>query len=71
MEDLTAAAEAYYKLTDEQTPDVPEDGKALYGRDSISNYIMIGAKQLGHEILTVDKNGKGKVDLDRATFQKL
>lgn len=71
VEDLTAAAEAYYKWTDEQTPDVPEDGKALYGRDSISNYIMIGAKQLGHEILTVDKNGKGKVDLDRATFQKL
>ena len=47
-EDLTAAAKAYYEWTDAQTPDVPEDGKALYGRDSVSNYIYIGSYQLGH-----------------------
>ena len=69
-EQLTAAAKAYYEWTDSLTPDVPEDGKALYGRDSISNYIYIGSYQLGHELFRV-ADGKLEIDLDRDTFKTL
>lgn len=68
---LTAAAEAYYKWTDEQTPEVFEDGKALYGRDSVGNYVFVGAKQLGHEIFKVNQDASLSVDLDRDTFKIL
>lgn len=70
QEDLVAAAEAYYKWTDEQTPEVENDGKALYGRDSVANYIYVGTKQLGHELFTV-KDGKVTIDMDRDTFKTL
>ena len=69
-EDLTAAAKSYYEWTDAQTPDVPNDGKALYGRDSMGNYIYIGCFQLGHELFHVD-HGELTVDLDRDTFKTL
>lgn len=69
-EDLTAAAKLYYEWTDARTPAIPEDGKALFGRDSVSNYIYIGAYQMGHELFRVE-NGKLTIDLDRATFKTL
>lgn len=70
-EDLTKAAEAYYNWTDSLTPDVANDGKALYGRDSAANYIYIGTKQLDHEMFKVSEDGKISVDIDRATFKTL
>lgn len=69
-EDLTSAAQAYYEWTDAKTPDVYEDGKALYGRDSVGNYIYLGCYQLGHELFTVE-NGELTVDMDRDTFKIL
>ncbi len=69
-EDLTAAAKRYYEWTDAQTPETPEDGKALYGRDSVANYVYIGCYQLGHEMFKVE-NGKMTPDIDRATFKTL
>ena len=69
-EALAAAAKTYYEWTDGLTPDVPEDGKALYGRDSVANYVYVGSYQIGHELFKVD-NGKLTVDLDRATFRTL
>lgn len=70
VEDLTAASEAYYKWTDSLTPNIAEDGKALYGRDSIANYVYLGCYQLGHELFNV-KNGKMTLDMDRDTFKTL
>lgn len=69
-EDLVAAAKVYYEWTDAQTPDIAEDGKALYGRDSMANYIYIGSYQLGNEMFTV-QNGVLTVDLDRDVFKTL
>ena len=46
-EGVTRVAQRYYQWTDEQTPDIPDDGKAFYGRDSMSNYFIIGMKQMG------------------------
>ncbi len=53
-EDLNSVAEKYYNYTDALTPDVPNDGKAFFGRDSTANYMVIGAKQLGYEYVTID-----------------
>lgn len=69
-EKLTAAAKAYYEWSDALTPNTAEDGKALYGRDSMANYIYIGSYQLGHELFKVE-NGELTVDLDRDTFKTL
>lgn len=70
-ESLVSAAEAYYNWTDAQTPDISDDGKALYGRDSVANYIYVGAKQLGHELFSVKDDGGVTTDLDRDTFKAL
>lgn len=56
VEGLVKTAEAYYNWTDAQT-DTPNDGKALFGRDAIANYMLIGAKELGDTIFDV-KDGK-------------
>lgn len=71
IEDMVKAAEKYYKWTDSLTPNKKEDGKALYGRDSVSNYIYIGAVQMGHPLFTIDKSGEVTMDLDKETFRKL
>ena len=47
LEGVTETAKRYYEWTDSLTPDVPDDGKAFYGRDSMSNYFIIGMKQMG------------------------
>lgn len=70
-EDLAAAAKEYYEWTDSLTPDVLNDGKALYGRDSVANYVYIGTAQLGHEMFTVEEDGKVSVDIDKDTFRTL
>lgn len=68
-EGIAKTAELYYKWTDEQTQE-PHDGKAFFGRDSLSNYMLSGSSQLGHEIITV-KDGKTVIDFDKATLKKL
>lgn len=69
LEGLTRTAELYYNWTDAQTPE-PDDGKALFGRDAMANYFLIGAQQLGCTVLEVE-NGKMTVGLDKATARKL
>ena len=70
MEGVTAAAEAYYEWTDSQTPDVPEDGRAFYGRDAVANYFLIGMQQLGVEIFQVE-NGKVTLNVPREELHRL
>lgn len=57
LEGVVAVAERYYAWTDSLTPDVPDDGKAFYGRDSMSNYFVIGMKQMGVDIFDVADGG--------------
>ena len=70
-EGLTEAAGKYYDYTDALTPDVPNDGKAFFGRDSIANYMSIGAKQLGCSYVTLDKDGSAEMNVDKAALKKL
>ena len=62
IEDMVAAAAVYYEWS---------GGKALYGRDSLENYIYISTAQLGHEMFKVGADGKPAIDLDRGTFKAM
>lgn len=54
IEGVIKVAEKYYDWTDAQTPDIPDDGKAFYGRDAVGNYFIIGMRQMGKEIFEVN-----------------
>lgn len=70
-EGIAATAEKYYEYTDAQTPDIENDGKAFFGRDSVANYMNIGAKQLGSEFVTFDESGNPVLNLDESVVRKL
>ncbi|RKI66349.1 extracellular solute-binding protein [bacterium 1xD42-67] len=70
IEGVVEAAQDYYEWTDGLTPDVPEDGKALYGRDSMANYFIIGMKQLGVEIFQVE-NGELTLNVPKEELRRL
>lgn len=70
VQGIVKVAEEYYNWTDEQTPDIPDDGKAFYGRDSISNYFLIGMKQLGIDLLEV-KDGSVTLHADKDAIHTL
>ncbi len=69
-EGITAVAEKYYNWTDSLTPDVPNDGKAFYGRDSMSNYFVIGMKQMGQDMFSVE-DGKIVANTDKELIHRL
>lgn len=70
MESLVDTARRYYEWTDSKTPDVPADGKALFGRDAMANYMLIGSMQLDNEIFRVT-DGKMTLDFNKETVRKL
>ena len=69
-EGIASVAKRYYEWTDAQTPDTPNDGKAFYGRDSMSNYFVIGMKQMGTDLFDV-KDGKVVVNADKDKIRRL
>lgn len=70
IEGVVQVSKAYYDWTDSQTPDVPGDGKAFYGRDALPNYFFLGAEQLGQSLLEV-KDDRASVHADKTVFRKL
>lgn len=70
IEGITATAQAYYEWTDSLTPDIPEDGKAFYGRDALANYFIIGMQQLGVEIFHVE-NGEMTLNVPEEELYRL
>lgn len=68
-EGVARVAKQYYQWTDNQTPE-PGDGKAFFGRDAFANYMLIGSRQLGHEIYRIE-DGVPVLDFDRDTIKKL
>ncbi|MDE6833240.1 MAG: extracellular solute-binding protein [Ruminococcus sp.] len=69
-EGVVDIAGKYYEYTDNLTPDIENDGKAFFGRDSVANYMIVGAKQLDAEFIT-QKNGKLVMNIDKKTVRKL
>lgn len=70
IEGVNATAKAYYEWTDSLTPDIPEDGKAFYGRDALANYFIIGMQQLGVEIFHVE-NGEVTINVPEEELYRL
>ncbi len=70
VEGVTATARAYYEWTDGLTPDIPEDGRAFYGRDAVANYFVIGMQQLGVEIFQVE-NGEVTLNVPEEELYRL
>jgi len=71
LEGIAETAEKYYNYTDALTPDVKNDGKSFFGRDSIANYMTIGAKQLGAEFFSKDKDNNVIVNVDKDVVRRL
>ena len=70
LEGVVDVAKRYYEWTDSLTPDIPDDGKAFYGRDSMSNYFVIGMKQMGEDIFDV-KDGDVTIQADKEKVRRL
>jgi len=70
VEGITETAARYYDWTDAKTPDVPNDGKAFYGRDAMANLFIIGSMQRGVELFHVE-NGKVTLNVDRDVFYEI
>lgn len=69
IEALVETAKRYYEWTDSLTP-VPNDGKALYGRDAMANYMLIGSMQLGVEMFARE-NGRAVLNFEEEIAKKL
>ena len=69
-EGITAVAQRYYEWTDSLTPDVPGDGKAFYGRDSMSNYFLISMKQMGVDLFDA-QNGAVTLRPEKEQLRRL
>ena len=69
IEGLVATAGAYYDWTDAQTPEA-DDGKALFGRDAMANYMLVGARQLGDTLFEV-QDGKMTLNFEKDVARKL
>ncbi len=61
VEGVVETARAFYEWS---------GGKALYGRDSMSNYFNIGMRQMGTELFEAS-DGKATVNLDRDKVRRL
>lgn len=70
LEGLVRTAQAYYEWTDARTPDVSGDGRALFGRDAMANYMLIGSMQMGTEIFQVS-DGKMTLNFEKETVRRL
>lgn len=68
-EGIRKTGELYYNWTDRLTEE-ENDGKAFFGRDSLANYMLVGANQMGEEIIRV-KGKEVTVNLDHDTMRKL
>ena len=66
IEGLVDTAGKYYDWTAAQTG----EGKALFGRDAMANYLLIGAQQLGNPVFEVE-TGKMTVTLTEETARRL
>lgn len=69
-EELVAAAKLYYEWTDSLTPDIKYDGKGLYSRDALDNYVILSSAELGNPVFSYEE-GKPVVNMDYDTFKVL
>jgi len=70
VEDITRVAELYYNWTDSLTPDVQNDGKSFFGRDSMANFIIIAFKEFDTELFNVN-DGVATIEIKTDVMKKV
>ncbi len=70
IEKLIDASEVYYNWTDSLTPELANDGKALFGRDSLDNYFLFGLHQFGYSLENISSENLYS-DEYKKVFRKL
>jgi multiple sugar transport system substrate-binding protein len=71
FEGIRETAAAYFEWTDAKTPEIPNDGKALYGCDAVSNFAIISYKQLGSDFFIVNSDNTGEIDLNNPAMKTI
>ncbi len=66
FEGIADAALAYYAWTDNQTPDLPNDGKSFFAADALFNLVQVGLVQLG-----VSPFEQEKLRLEAPEFERI
>lgn len=69
-ESIRETAAAFYDYTDALTPESKNDGRALIGIDSISNYALVALKQLGVDFMQ-NEDGRPKITYDDAAMRRM
>ena len=69
-EGLLEVAKKYFEYTDSLTL-VPGDGKAFFGQQGFANYFLIGAKQMGVDLITQDADGHTVYNFPKDVMRKL
>ena len=67
---LLEVAKKYYDYTDSMTI-IPGDGKAFFGQQGFANYFLIGAKQMGVDLIKQDADGKTVFNFPKDVMRKL
>lgn len=70
MEGVAETAQLYYNWTDAKTPDIPNDGKAFYGRDAMANLFIIGSQQLGVQLFKLE-DGNVTLQLNKNVMRRI
>ena len=69
-EGLIEVARKYYEYTDALTAE-PYDGKAFFGQENFATYFLVGAKQMGVDLVSVDASGKVVYNFPKDVMHKL
>lgn len=69
-ESIYETSRAFYEWSDAATPDTPWDGTAMMGIDTVANYIIVGNRQLGVEVISKTEDG-GEVLIDLKVMRRL
>lgn len=66
IEGIVSTSMKYYDWTDDQTPDIKNDGKMFFAADSWFNFVQTALKQQGDELFH-----DNKIDLEQEAYTKL
>lgn len=69
-EGLMEVAKKYYEYTDALTPE-ENDGKPFFGMDDFANYFLVGAKQMGVDLISKDSSGNASYNFPKPILRKL
>ncbi|GHU51985.1 lipoprotein [Clostridia bacterium] len=70
MDSIAEVSKKYYEWTDAKTPDVPYDGKAFFGRDSIANMFIVASKSFDVDLYG-NVDGKPFLNVDETVMRKI